>query len=142
MRLTKCRPAPPFGALLGLFFLLVAGLMAGCAFGPPLPPAEAQRAGLSWVGAEEAELRAGLGPPAGEKELGEGRKELRWRRERSVTGPPRHEFGPGGRIKTRPGRVDYYYCDTLAVIDSQGRVTGLEVVGHCPPGLQPPARGR
>lgn len=116
-------------------------LMAGCAlFGPPQPSVESHQVRLSWLGAPAAELAGHMGKAGEYQTLPDGRGEYRWLKDRTVTGPPRTEFGPGGRIKTRPGTVDYYWCRAVAVVDAQDRIESLEFTGHCPASLLPPAR--
>ena len=119
--------------------LLLAGLCGCAGFLTVQPSAESHGVGLSWQGAPAAELLARLDRPPKETDLGDGRREYSWRKERTVTGPPRTEFGPGGRIKTRPGSVTWTYCDGLATVGADGRIESLEFTGGCSAELLPPA---
>lgn len=116
-------------------------LIAGCTiFGPPQPSAASYGVKASWLGAPVAEFAAAMGQAGQYQALPDGRGEYRWLKDRSLKGPPRTEFGPGGKIKTRPGTVTYNYCRAVAMVDSKDRIESLEFEGDCPASLLPPTR--
>jgi len=116
-------------------------MFTGCALiGPPQPSFESFAVGASWVGAPVSEFIASYEPPHHQRHLEDGRTDYHWRKDRSVVGPPRHDFGPGGKIKVRPGTVEYEYCETLVIADAQGRIQSMNLKGGCPAVILPPSR--
>lgn len=121
-----------------LWFLFVL-LISGCAVWSPSPSTASYAVKDFWQGKPVADLESVMGPPVSQQNLADGYRRYHWRKEETVTGPPRHEFGPRGRIKTRPGMVDFYYCDAFATADASGKIEHLEFQGPCPPSLLPPS---
>lgn len=121
--------------------LLLITLTCGCALvGPGEPLSSSSIFEASWRGAPVADMSAALGAPASVADLPDGRQEYRWVKEKSTIGPPRRDFGPGGKIKTRPGLVEYSACRTTVTTDAQGRVETMELRGDCRTELAPPLR--
>ncbi|MGL4208821.1 MAG: hypothetical protein ACRCTY_05485 [Candidatus Adiutrix sp.] len=116
--------------------------ISGCfIFKPPAAPAQSWGLANSWVGGDIVHLTSVFGVPAIETSLPDGGgSSYRWRKERTTVGPPRHEFGPGGKVKVRPGNVSYFYCDILMVAGDDGLIRRVELQGHCPRDLVPPRR--
>lgn len=122
------------------FLLLIACLAPGCAVGPSRAPAEAYYTINTWLGASIDDLTQVMGPPNYQEEIDEHFREFRWRKEVTNIGPPRHQFGPNGKIKTRPGLITWRYCDIKTTAEKKGCIVNFELTGDCPYSLLPPAR--
>ena len=123
------------------FIWLALLILPGCLFAPPNPNEDYAFMRTTWADAPVEEFISAMKrPPDGTVNIENGRREYRWHNEKTVQGPPRTEFGPGGKIKTRPGIVEYTYCAILATADADGRIENLDLRGDCPANMAPPLR--